>query len=396
LFLKPDVETEMLQLIARDVCRGQEAILPVKDMTAEDLRAVMEYISQPIVSQAAIDQLNNLCPERPMAKNTVYLLRGLIVHRILLMALKKRWNVQYGLHPLRYPMAVPFHAKGVPSERSEWGHPDSAILLTCLAFYYEGISLEQLRESLGHILKSDEPTAEYDRLTKGAVNLPGALRDWSSINIDDDLTVNDIWRSMRYSLITIDYYLNNFVFSRYARQFKHKLQSSGWDIPSATWRPRSSAHPKRRRPLTTGFSGTNDNRNMLPLNIRQQDLPKLQHTNAEVLTYLLAPASRGYFVTRLKQQRMTESQILHHLSKRSIDVLIDTGAMFLEMDNHSLVKTWLKIAPTKTAALYFDETDHRPWIQPKQGPRVPLAASIYSEDLTDVLVYLDEVCQRVT
>ncbi|KAI1041411.1 hypothetical protein LB505_005621 [Fusarium chuoi] len=49
------------------------------------------------------------------------------------MTLKKRWNVEYGLHPHRDPIAVPFHAKGVPSDQSEWGHPDVAILFTCLA-----------------------------------------------------------------------------------------------------------------------------------------------------------------------------------------------------------------------------------------------------------------------
>ncbi|KAI1144133.1 hypothetical protein F5Y05DRAFT_18422 [Hypoxylon sp. FL0543] len=48
-----------------------------------------------------------LCRDRPHVKQTFYLLRGLFVHRILIIALKKRYGVQYGLHPLRDPVAVP-------------------------------------------------------------------------------------------------------------------------------------------------------------------------------------------------------------------------------------------------------------------------------------------------
>lgn len=40
----------------------------------------------------------------------------LIVHRILLLTLKKRWNVQCGPHLKRDPMAAPVHAKGVRSD----------------------------------------------------------------------------------------------------------------------------------------------------------------------------------------------------------------------------------------------------------------------------------------
>jgi hypothetical protein len=37
-------------------------------------------------------------------------------------------------------MAVPFQAKDVPAERAEFGHPDVAIILTILSYYYSGLS----------------------------------------------------------------------------------------------------------------------------------------------------------------------------------------------------------------------------------------------------------------
>jgi hypothetical protein len=52
-------------------------------------------------------------------------------------------------------------AKGVPSETAEWGHPDVAITLTCLSFYYEGLSMGQFRQAIEHLAKSDEPSIEY-------------------------------------------------------------------------------------------------------------------------------------------------------------------------------------------------------------------------------------------
>lgn len=68
----------------------------------------------------------------------------------------------------------------------------------------------------------------------------------------------------------------------HARQFAINLQASGWDILVT---PQLDARGETPRVGTTDFSGTNDNKTMLPLNIRQDDLPGLRQTNAEVLTY---------------------------------------------------------------------------------------------------------------
>ena len=51
----------------------------------------------------------------------------------------KRWRVNYGAQLTRkkYQMAVPFQAKDVASERTEFGHPDVALLLTSARTYYQ-------------------------------------------------------------------------------------------------------------------------------------------------------------------------------------------------------------------------------------------------------------------
>lgn len=294
-FLRNDVENELVFRIVEDVFRGRGSILP-DDYSKTDRLAIKKFISEPKPSTLVVKHIQQMLPNKPVVRQIAHLLRGILVHRILLMTLKKRWNVQYGLAPEHDPIAVPYQAKGTPSAQAEWGHPDVSILFTCLSFYYDGLTVAQLRQTLEHVLKSDDPSQVYDGLSQES-SLPDSLIDWSCINVDDEAQILDIWNHCKYHVTVIAYFLNNFVFPRHAKQFQLKLQASGWDIPllsslSSIGVGTTQLPTSRRTPLTTGFSGTNDSKRMLPLTIKQQDLPGLAHTNAEVLTYLLQSRSR--------------------------------------------------------------------------------------------------------
>ncbi|ODM19224.1 hypothetical protein SI65_05841 [Aspergillus cristatus] len=356
-FLQGDVENALVQRIVDDVCAGRTSMLPIQDCTKEQRQAIHVFISREMVDQRVINMVSQLFPDVPNARKIVYLLHGLLVHGILLYCLKKRWNVQYGLHPDRDPVAVPFHAKGVPSEQAEWGHPDVAILFTCLAFYYQGLDQKQLRQSLQAVLKSDGPNTEYDQWTQTLTSLPDALRHWNIINVDDEGQVEEIWRHLRFSTAVINHFLNYFVFplmrSSLASSFRHR--EKGGNRPG----------------ITTGFSGTNDNRRLLPMTIKQHDLPGLSHTNAEVLTYLLKKRNRGYILAANKcGGRFSEFELLDHLSANNMRVLIDAGAFILEMDNRSLVKAWLDRVTEAQGAVYFG-SDNKAWVQYRAGKTIP-------------------------
>ena len=399
-FLRKDVEDALIERLVLDIFRGQTAIIPTRECTQSDRLAIKHFISDANVRPAIAERIRQIFPDKPAAKQNLYLLRGLLVHRILLVTLKKRWNVQYGLHPNRDPIAVPFHAKGVPSDQAEWGHPDVAILFTCLAFYFGGLDLAQLRQSLEHVVKSDDPSSEYDRWTHSSKTLPDSLRDWNVINVDDEAQQMEIWQHIRYKVVVIDYFLNHFVFPKHAKQFRMKLQASGWDIPLFSPGIQSltgqNSLGNYSQPLTTGFSGTNDNRAMLPLTIKQDDLPGLSHTNAEVLTYLLQPRSRTcVYAADYRGRHLTEHGLLRLLSDRKIRMLIDAGAQILEMDNLSLAKAWLKIDHQAPAAVYFD-AENKPFVVYRHGSRIPLLASPFADDLSNCLVYLDEAHTRGT
>ena len=402
-FLRRDVEDALIVRLVNDICNGRTSILPTMDCTKSDLLAIKQFISGAKVRQGITERIRQMFPDKPAAKKTLYLLRGLLVHRILLLTLKKRWNVQYGLHPNRDPIAVPFHAKGVPSEQAEWGHPDVAILFTCLTFYYDGISIARLRLSLEHLLKSDDPSSEYDRWTHSSGSLPDSLREWNAINVDDEVQLMEIWQNIRYNVVVIDYFLNNFVFPKHAKQFQVKLQASGWDIPLLSPGNLSLARSetlnsvgKYSKALTTGFSGTNDNRTMLPLTIKQEDLPGLSHTNAEVLAYLLQGRSRPYVLAAdARGRRLSELDLLRKLSDMKIRILIDAGAQILEMDNLSVVKTWLSVDYEAAAAVFFD-TENKPTVFYRHGLQIPLLASPFADNLVNCLIYLDEAHTRGT
>ncbi|KAL5336549.1 hypothetical protein BJX70DRAFT_400495 [Aspergillus crustosus] len=387
----------LVQRIAEDICKKRTSLLPLGECNEKAKGAIRIFITQGNVDKSVSTRVAKLFPDTPKARKIVYLLRGLLVHGILILCLKKRWNVQYGLHRYRDPIAVPFHAKGVPSDQAEWGHPDVAILFTCLAFYYEGLGQQQLKRSLEAVLKSDHPATEYDRWTHTSATLPDALRHWNAISVDDEGLVGEIWRHLRFTPVVINHFLSNFVFPLHAKQFATKLQASGWDVLLYNNSPYRAVEKSWMHPgVTTGFSGTNDNRCLLPLTIEQYDLPGLSHTNAEVLTYLLQTRNRRYrAAVGINGKRLSEEGLLNYLHEQRIRILIDAGAFIMEMDNVTVARAWIEADWKAEGAVYFGE-DNKPWIMYRNQKRAPLFASPYADDLSKCVVYLDEAHTRGT
>lgn len=386
--LRPMVEEALLTRLVGDLCSGKTNILPLVQPHMQD--SVRNFICNVKVEQSACETVFQSFNSESIALKNLFLLRGLIGHEVLLLCLKKRWNVQYGLHPARSPIAVPFHAKGVPSEQAEWGHPDVAILLTCLAFYYDGLTVDQLRLCLQNLSQSDDPSGEYDRWGAYVHDLPEPLRHWNLISIDDDTQVREVWSYLRYGVTVVNYFLDHCVFPIHAKQFSQRLQLSGWDIPSF------STQQSKTPMFTTGFSGTNDDRFLLPLTIKQNDLAALSHTNAEVLSYLLHSRNRSYVVASGQNgKRLSEEQFIRKLYSMDIRILIDAGAHIIEYDNQSLARKWLEIDHGASAAVYFD-SGSKPLVIDRNHKEVPLLASSFANNLDSCLVFLDEAHTRGT
>lgn len=92
-FLRKDAEQDLLCKLIDDIHKGRTAILP-QDIPRVGRDLIKKFISEPQVSSEDEQTIRDMFPDKPAVKQAVFLLRGLIVHRILLMTLKKRWNVQ--------------------------------------------------------------------------------------------------------------------------------------------------------------------------------------------------------------------------------------------------------------------------------------------------------------
>lgn len=233
-FLSEDAEDELHRLLIDDICNGRTPFLrPARPDEPETnlhqcIRRLLEGDSNKVLRQSGTTPKESLeiFADKDSAPKILLLIRGLLMNRILLLCLKKRWSVQYGLHPNRDPLAVPFEAKGVPSEQAEFGHPEVSIVLTILSFYFAGLTRSDFQRSLKRVLESDDPASEYERFTHNCQSLPNRLRYYYVINIDDNGQVEELYSHLKSDRNVLNYHLNTFVFPVHAKQFARKLSSS--------------------------------------------------------------------------------------------------------------------------------------------------------------------------
>ena len=316
----------------------------------------------------------------------ILLLRGLLAGGILLHNLKeKRWRVDYGLDPTRSMLAVPYRAKDSPALRAEFGHPEMILVLTCLSYYYGGLTNDQMEITFHLLLTTDSPDLRYEDWIKATAHvLPEHLRSLRRLSLNDvKMKHNNIFPALRYNKLVIDFYLSECVFPKEAKEFPHKLTTNSWDLA------RKKLYP------TTGFSGTNDHSYLLPLSMHQLNAESQRHTNAQVLGYLLHPENRTVIYT----DRATARGLIQRVvgEQNIVMVLLDVGAQVLELQNSEVAREWLQLekrAPIE-AAIYCDAKDEF-CVVTRDGRHAPLSTSVYKSQLHKCLVYLDEAHTRGT
>lgn len=95
-----------------------------------------------LLSDKYIDKksFGKLMAEFPEGKHLMLLIvGGLLRFEVLRLVMTKRWRVNYGVNEKSIrKMAIPFKAKDVAAEMTEFGHPDVALGFTHLSYYYSG------------------------------------------------------------------------------------------------------------------------------------------------------------------------------------------------------------------------------------------------------------------
>lgn len=360
-------------------------------------------------------------------QNTILILSGLLRFEVLKLALTKRWRVSYGVDQKnnRRKMAIPFKAKDISADMTEFGHVDVAICLTQLSYYYSGklllfrylffffvnifkmtwlwkkmenlsISMmnvyfpgltdDQLFHLFSYVLENKPNAAAIyakwiQSLPKKVTN--GSIRHYKSINLDNVNQRQILFSLFRYNMHAIDFWLAESVFPYEAKVFERKLMCSAWDLCT-----------EQMKHCVTGFSGTNDTKNTLPLSVIQNDLPELAKTNEYMRQVLLRAENQSYVCLPVN---VSGRKILEELTKNEIPVLLDSGALMLELTNEQVAVEWLKMASETSfdASVYFDSRDILQTID-RNGVITEYDGSVYRDNLSRCLVYLDDCHTRGT
>ncbi|KAF2136619.1 uncharacterized protein K452DRAFT_237232 [Aplosporella prunicola CBS 121167] len=382
-FLDPSIGNTLIDMLVQEIGRGNLLGVSLSHCSREGRRNILEFIKSRSIPPEIFAGVDKEFRDTELWSK-LHLLRGLIAHETLLFAFqRKRWLVNYGLDPSRCMMAVPYRAKGVPSLSAEFGHPDVAIVLTCLSYYYGGLTPQQLDCVFSLLMKESDPSTEYAKWVQDCPELH--IRSINGVNLEDSDTRKHIFFHMKYSKSAIDFYLSTVVFPREGTEFPRKLSSSAWDLPSQGFGN-----------ITTGFSGTNDNKFLFPMSIRQHDLEALSHTNAMVANLLLQHENRRYIEAVDSEGKKLEVKGLLELisrQKSSVQVLIDVGAQVLDSLNSEVAVEWLSRSPQARAAVYFDNADEL-MVVDREGYTERLSSSPFHQHLDSCLIYLDEVHTR--
>lgn len=213
--------------------------------------------------------------------------------------------------------------------------------------------------------------------------IDASIKSYSGVNLDDAYQRDTLlFPLLRFNMHVIDFWLSRVVFSHEAKSFEKKLMSTSWDLCSDQYDHR-----------VTGFSGTNDTKNVLPMTVAQNDLEKLENTNEEMKKILLQRENQTY---QSLPANVSGKDILTQLTESGIRVLLDSGALMLELTNEEVAVWWLNEAENEIhAAVYFDSHDILQTID-RNGIITEFDCSVYRENLSDCVVYLDDVHTRGT
>ena len=386
--LSQKASSKLLAKVLYSICEGKLPLLSFDNLSSRVRRAAINLLREDLPIEQDCDTILTYSTKDGNYLKKLLIVRGMLSGGVLHHVLTgKRWSVNYGLSLSRCLCAVPYRAKGVPAPTAEFGHPDVTISLTCLSYYYTGLSEGQLRQCFEILQKSEDPSFEYSAWSGADPLYPEKLRSWNAVNLEDERQFQDLLLpALQYNKKTVDFFLKNVVFPQECKEFDHKLSSSGWDIPA----------PPGSKQLTTGFSGTNDNRFLLPFTIIQQDLPELKHTSGKVLSYVTRPENLQYFCAKNRKGHKLSSTgllkaVVHY--DANVRVIIDVGAQILDLSNLEVVVKWMSVIPAAQAGVFFDAED-RAMVCTRDNRIEKLSGSSFLGRMDQCVVYLDEAHTR--
>jgi len=327
-------------------------------------------------------------------------LRGLLAGGVLRHCLLKRHRVDFGVaRPGKKRLAVPFRFADTPDERSEFAHPDCAIAFTVLAYYDDGLNINEFGQALKSLMAFGKNAQRnfYNRWFMGSLDKMKAedfdcvesLNCIEKIDMTNETQMKKMWHFYHRNMFTINFYLNNCVLPNETDQFDSRLTSTSWNL---------AQNPSNN---IVGFSGTNDNHRILPLQVRQyfashdddQDivLKDLDGTNGKMLEMII---KHTVDVQQLGTEAQCFQSLVNIISKctkersKLIHAIIDCGALLAGTDLHKISTIILNILPIKEfgGVLFYDAVNSHNWvILERSGRLLPKDISPITEEKAFVI-----------
>ncbi|GET91118.1 hypothetical protein, conserved [Leishmania tarentolae] len=305
--------------------------------------------------------------------------------------------------------AVPFVAKDVPSRSSEFAHPDVVIGLTILAFRYEGLRLQDVKDLVTQLKqdfarqagpKEHRPAAKLykhwlrlsssDRATAAkkaemavvataaSAAAAGAsakkvtndneevLRSFeragvplSQLQVTDKAQMQSLYHLLHCVPEVIHYYLCSTIFPRTMNFQRMKISACGHELGS------SMLFTKR-----IGFSGT-------PSNILPLDLGECFYepgSDGRVLSVLTNPE---VVHAEVLPDSWTPLRLLDRIAAAQppYSALIDAGALITNMDNEEVARYLLARLPAALfdGVVFLDRRDRQMILQRDNGLVIPVS-----------------------
>ena len=280
-------------------------------------------------------------------------IRGFLVFGVLFHGLESRYGVHYGLNPdLDTRMAVPFSACDTPKFRAQYCHPDVELVFSALAYFHIGITEEQLLETLRSLQ------------SRGMEARRAIFSSWiEAVRKDvppDDIELFDVYEKVdlgntrQFRLIhqhlhqcmeVISYWTATFIYPTDTTKFPHRRVTNAWNLCDSGG--------------AIGFSGTDDNRLLLPRPfIRQipQALDELRATNGKRLE-LVIQQTKKIVQLDCKQENLWV-EIIDKCIHLGVQALIDVSGLMVGPTNRQVAGLLAtKISSATRGVLFFDKAN---------------------------------------
>lgn len=228
--------------------------------------------------------------------------------------------------------------------RSEFSHPDCAIVFTILSYYEDGLSEEEvistfetlftLGPNVQHQIYSQWFLLSQLHIQEAGSDIAWELNHVKKIDLANRKQLRKLVKFYRQNTRVIDFWLNNHVFPEEMQYYPQRLTATSWNLADNPYH-------------IVGFSGTNDNHRLLPCQVKQyfagtesSDTVKksLQCTNGQMLEVLLnktvtcLPLNGSNTIDSMLARLKDDPEL------RDIQAIVDAGALLAGLNNDDIAR----------------------------------------------------------